>query len=104
MAAAAAAASANGAILAAEINPLKAKKLQNKEKKKKKSRIGCSAQLKEKQKHASKPTSRGRKKFGFEDFRIRLSKNLAIQQLVFPQDEKEAAILLMALSYGLVHG
>jgi hypothetical protein len=28
---------------------------------------------------------------------------LSVQQ-VFPQDEKEAAILLMALSYGLVHG
>jgi hypothetical protein len=23
---------------------------------------------------------------------------------VFPQDEKEAAVLLMALSYGMVHG
>ncbi|XP_047338296.1 putative GATA transcription factor 22 [Impatiens glandulifera] len=39
----------------------------------------------------------------FEDFYINLSKNLAFHR-VFPQDEKEAAILLMALSCGLVHG
>ncbi|KAF5481854.1 hypothetical protein F2P56_002473 [Juglans regia] len=45
----------------------------------------------------------GRKKLCLEDFTISLSKNSAFQR-VFPQDEKEAAILLMALSYGLVHG
>ncbi|KAK7411941.1 hypothetical protein VNO78_03386 [Psophocarpus tetragonolobus] len=39
----------------------------------------------------------------FEDLTLRLSKNLALQQ-VFPPDEKEAAILLMALSHGLLHG
>ncbi|MFQ6638434.1 hypothetical protein Gotur_015124 [Gossypium turneri] len=44
-----------------------------------------------------------RKKLCFEDLRIILSKNSAFHG-VFPQDEKEAAILLMALSYGLVHG
>ncbi|KAL3535620.1 hypothetical protein ACH5RR_004081 [Cinchona calisaya] len=43
------------------------------------------------------------KKNGFEDFLFNLSKNLAFHR-VFPQDEKEAAILLMALSCGLVHG
>ncbi|XP_027173800.1 putative GATA transcription factor 22 [Coffea eugenioides] len=43
------------------------------------------------------------KKSGFEDFLFNLSKNLAFHR-VFPQDEKEAAILLMALSCGLVHG
>ncbi|XP_009768461.1 putative GATA transcription factor 22 [Nicotiana sylvestris] len=44
------------------------------------------------------------KKLGnFEDFLIKLSNNLALHQ-IFPQDEKEAAILLMALSSGLVHG
>ncbi|KAI9112596.1 hypothetical protein K1719_016519 [Acacia pycnantha] len=42
----------------------------------------------------------------FEDFTVSLmSKNLATSSQVFPQDEKEAAILLMALSCnGLVHG
>ncbi|KAK2645391.1 hypothetical protein Ddye_020586 [Dipteronia dyeriana] len=51
------------------------------------------------------PSSKNKKKqqFGFEDLSIILSKNSAYQR-VFPQDEKEAAILLMALSYGLVHG
>ncbi|OIS99899.1 PREDICTED: putative GATA transcription factor 22 [Nicotiana attenuata] len=39
----------------------------------------------------------------FEDFLINLTNNLALHQ-IFPQDEKEAAILLMALSSGLVHG
>ncbi|KAG9159808.1 hypothetical protein Leryth_007819 [Lithospermum erythrorhizon] len=43
------------------------------------------------------------KKLGFEDFLINLSNKLAFHH-VFPQDEKEAAILLMALSCGLVHG
>ncbi|XP_054822225.1 GATA transcription factor 21 [Prosopis cineraria] len=39
------------------------------------------------------------KKFSFEDFTVSLmSKNLAAASQVFPQDEKEAAILLMALS------
>ncbi|CAG7892409.1 unnamed protein product [Brassica rapa] len=42
-------------------------------------------------------------KFCFDDLTILLSKSSAYQQ-VFPQDEKEAAILLMALSYGMVHG
>ncbi|CAN8325976.1 unnamed protein product [Cochlearia groenlandica] len=38
-----------------------------------------------------------------DDLAMILSKSLAYQQ-VFPQDEKDAAILLMALSYGMVHG
>ncbi|XP_010451548.1 PREDICTED: GATA transcription factor 21 [Camelina sativa] len=42
-------------------------------------------------------------KFCFDDLTIMLSKSTAYQR-VFPQDEKEAAILLMALSYGMVHG
>ncbi|KAG2310737.1 hypothetical protein Bca52824_022294 [Brassica carinata] len=42
-------------------------------------------------------------KFCFDDLTIMLSKSSAYQQ-VFPQDEREAAILLMALSYGMVHG
>ncbi|KAH0735769.1 hypothetical protein KY285_011476 [Solanum tuberosum] len=44
-----------------------------------------------------------KKNLCFEDFFVNLSNNLAIHR-VFPQDEKEAAILLMALSSGLVHG
>ncbi|KAG7617382.1 putative GATA transcription factor 22 [Arabidopsis thaliana] len=39
----------------------------------------------------------------FDDLALLLSKSSAYQQ-VFPQDEKEAAILLMALSHGMVHG
>ncbi|KAL5698756.1 hypothetical protein ACHQM5_029750 [Ranunculus cassubicifolius] len=50
-----------------------------------------------------KPSGQNQKKLCFEDFVINLSKNSAYQQ-VFPQDEKEAAILLMALSCGLSHG
>ncbi|CAH8381638.1 unnamed protein product [Eruca vesicaria subsp. sativa] len=42
-------------------------------------------------------------KLCFDDLTIMLSKSSAYQQ-VFPQDEKEAAILLMALSHGMVHG
>lgn len=49
-------------------------------------------------------TSLGKKKkVCFEEFLMSLSKKMAFQR-VFPQDEKEAAILLMALSCGLVHG
>ncbi|CAN4094479.1 unnamed protein product [Withania somnifera] len=44
-----------------------------------------------------------KKKLCFEDLFVNLSNNLAIH-CVFPQDEKEAAILLMALSSDLVHG
>ncbi|KAM7509668.1 hypothetical protein LguiA_020121 [Lonicera macranthoides] len=51
----------------------------------------------------SLPPSQGREKLCFEDFLISLSKNLAFHR-VFPQDEKDAAILLMALSCGHVHG
>ncbi|XP_047945849.1 putative GATA transcription factor 22 [Salvia hispanica] len=45
----------------------------------------------------------GQKRIGFEDFLINLSKNLAFHR-VFPEDEKDAAFLLMALSSGLVNG
>ncbi|CAN8301667.1 unnamed protein product [Cochlearia groenlandica] len=44
------------------------------------------------------------KKLCLEDLNIMLSKNSSAYQQVFPQDEKEAAVLLMALSYGMVHG
>ncbi|XP_015080599.1 putative GATA transcription factor 22 [Solanum pennellii] len=52
---------------------------------------------------SSSSTNNAPKKLGFEDFLINLSNKLAFQQ-IFPQDEMEAAILLMALSSGLVHG
>lgn len=43
-------------------------------------------------------------KLCYKDFTFRiLSKHYSAYQRVFPQDEREAAILLMALSYGLVH-
>ncbi|GER35988.1 GATA transcription factor [Striga asiatica] len=47
--------------------------------------------------------SNGNKKVGFEDFLVNLSKTLSFHH-VFPEEEKDAAILLMALSSGMVHG
>lgn len=52
---------------------------------------------------SSSTINNAQKKICFEDFFVNLSNNLALHR-VFPQDEKEAAILLMALSSGLVHG
>ncbi|XP_060190115.1 GATA transcription factor 21-like [Lycium barbarum] len=52
---------------------------------------------------SSSSTNAPKKIGNFEDFLINLSNNLSFHQ-IFPQDEKEAAILLMALSSGLVHG
>lgn len=52
---------------------------------------------------SSSTSSSSSDKFYSDDLAIILSKSSAYQQ-VFPQDEKEAAILLMALSYGMVHG
>ncbi|KAM7275637.1 hypothetical protein ACFE04_017503 [Oxalis oulophora] len=49
-------------------------------------------------------SSSNNQKLCFEDLTIILSKNSTYNQRVFPQDEREAAILLMALSYGLVRG
>ena len=48
----------------------------------------------------------GRKKLCFEEIKMggRLSEISSSYQRVFPQDEREAAILLMTLSYGLLHG
>ncbi|KAK9275712.1 hypothetical protein L1049_022980 [Liquidambar formosana] len=101
---AAAAAAANGTIIATDHTTSMKTKVQHKDKK---SGNGhAAAQHKKRFKHAGglgSAPSRGRKKICFEDFTISLSKNSAFQR-VFPQDEKEAAILLMALSYGLVHG
>lgn len=99
---AAAAAAANGTILAADATTMKSStKVQRKEKKPKNGN-GVVPQFKKRCKLTASP-SRGRKKICFEDLAISISKNSAFQR-VFPQDEKDAAILLMALSYGLVHG
>ncbi|KAK1377741.1 GATA transcription factor 21 [Heracleum sosnowskyi] len=52
---------------------------------------------------AATSSNQDKKKLCLEDFFLSLSKNLAFYT-VFPQDEKEAAILLMALSFGHAHG
>lgn len=104
---AAAAASANGTTIADQTaSSIKRKKLQKKKENKSKIEFDSSkVQMKKKQKLEAKPSHhQSRKEFiTFEDLTLSLSKNLAVEQ-VFPQDEREAAILLMALSYGLVHG
>ncbi|KAH1057068.1 hypothetical protein J1N35_035133 [Gossypium stocksii] len=99
LAAAAAATASNGTIVATETTTSMKNKVQNKAKR---SSNGCVAKLKNKKCKLSSQ-SQGRNKLCFEDLRIILSKSSAFHG-VFPQDEKEAAILLMALSYGLVHG
>ncbi|OMO67310.1 Zinc finger, GATA-type [Corchorus capsularis] len=103
MAAAAAAAAANGSInnVAAEStkpSSMKISKVHHKAK-----RSSNNGLKNKKCKLSNSQSHQGRKKLCFEDLRVILSKNSAFHR-VFPQDEKEAAILLMALSYGLVHG
>ncbi|KAL9154068.1 hypothetical protein ABFS82_10G089500 [Erythranthe guttata] len=109
---AAAAAAASGAVVAANQPPPVLKiKVQHKEKMGKNN--GHSSLLKKRFKTADNntnaagssadSTNNGKKKLGFEEFLINLSNNLSIHR-VFPDDEKDAAILLMALSSGLVHG
>ncbi|KAJ0091564.1 hypothetical protein Patl1_13465 [Pistacia atlantica] len=93
-----AAAAANGTALAADT---KSKKSKVHHKDKTSSSNNSSLPFKKRCQFGS--PSRGKKKLCFEDLTIILSKNSAFQR-VFPQDEKEAAILLMALSYGLVRG
>ncbi|KAE8726226.1 GATA transcription factor 23 [Hibiscus syriacus] len=96
---AAAATASNGAIVEAETTTsVKSTKVQNKAKR---SSNGCVAKLKNTTKCKLSSQSQGRrKKLCFEDLRVILSKNSTFHR-VFPQDEKEAAILLMALSHGL---
>ncbi|KAL8498134.1 hypothetical protein ACS0TY_021461 [Phlomoides rotata] len=98
---------ARRAMAAAAANGPPAAAVKIKEKKK-----GHSSQLKKRYKMAvggtagvgSAAASNGQlKKSGFEDFLIKISNNLAFHR-VFPEDEKDAAILLMALSSGLVNG
>eukprot|EP00262_Sarcandra_glabra_P003541 TRINITY_DN1427_c0_g1_i1.p1 TRINITY_DN1427_c0_g1~~TRINITY_DN1427_c0_g1_i1.p1 ORF type:complete len:270 (+),score=37.21 TRINITY_DN1427_c0_g1_i1:489-1298(+) len=91
---AAAAAAAAGGLIATK-TCMKSAKV----KKQKRSEGNCPTQYKKRCKIAMQHTS---KKLCLDEFLISLSENSAFHQ-VFPQDEKEAAILLMALSCGLVH-
>ncbi|XP_048334446.1 GATA transcription factor 21 isoform X2 [Ziziphus jujuba] len=113
---AAAAAAANGTVVSVEkaacMKSISKRSGQNKVKADKKSRnMGCAPpQFKKRCKQIlsncpvpNNKLGRNKKKLCFEDLAISISQNSAFQR-VFPQDEKEAAILLMALSYGLVHG
>ncbi|KAJ8766940.1 hypothetical protein K2173_011758 [Erythroxylum novogranatense] len=90
------AAGANCTVFAAKSSAVKTK-VQHKERKTSNSHLP----LKKRCKFTSQ--NRASKKLCFEDLTIILSKHSAFHQ-VFPQDEKEAAILLMALSHGLVRG
>ncbi|KAE8700327.1 GATA transcription factor 23 [Hibiscus syriacus] len=93
-----ASAAANDTVVAAETRTKQS--MENKvQRKKKRSSDDCVPRSKRK----LNSQSQSRKKPCFEDLRIMLSKNSAFHG-VFPQDEEEAAIMLMALSYGLVHG
>ncbi|AES65386.1 GATA type zinc finger transcription factor family protein [Medicago truncatula] len=89
------AAAANGETLVVAEKPyVKGKKLQIKRKRSKTDQ--CAQLLKRKGKSENKCNN-------FEDLITSWSNNLASHQ-VFPQDVKEAAILLMALSSGLLNG
>ncbi|XP_043807642.1 putative GATA transcription factor 22 isoform X2 [Manihot esculenta] len=93
---AAAAAMANGTVVAMETSPMKTK-MHNKEKK---LRTGHIAQGKKLRKPLD--LAQGQKKLcSFKNLAISLSKNSALQR-VFPQDVEEAAILLMELSCGFI--
>ncbi|KAL5999523.1 hypothetical protein ACLOJK_037808 [Asimina triloba] len=94
MAAAAAAAATGGVMATADTLSMASKVPKEK-------RSDCTTQHKKRCKLADAPHPK--KKLLFDDLTISLSKSLAFHQ-VFPQDEKEAAILLMAISYGLVNG
>lgn len=104
---AAAAAAANGTILAVDGASMKnsstTNKVQQKEKKSRMSGTNGCLPFKKRCKLTSPSRGQRKNKLCFEDLTISVSKNTAFQR-VFPQDERDAAILLMALSYGLVHG
>ncbi|KAK6139614.1 hypothetical protein DH2020_026638 [Rehmannia glutinosa] len=103
-----AAAAASGTAAVATHQP-PAMKIKVKHKEKKGKNGNSSSQLKKHYKLMSGTTGSSsdgggqKKKIGLEDFLINLSNNLASQLRVFPEDVKDAAILLMALSSGLVH-
>ncbi|XP_059454277.1 GATA transcription factor 21-like [Corylus avellana] len=103
-----AAAAANGVVVAAaDISSTKSKALHNKEKKSRTSQV---PQHKNKCKLAGTGAGAGAvadsshndRKLCFKDLALSLRNNSAFGR-VFPQDEAEAAILLMELSCGLVH-
>lgn len=106
----AAAAAANGTSTRTETKPpvlIKKTKTPQKDKTKKSSILKRSSSVVSKFKNQGKmdatSSRQDKKKLCLEDFFLSLSKNLAFYT-VFPQDEKEAAILLMALSFGHAHG
>nr|XP_016510501.1 PREDICTED: putative GATA transcription factor 22 [Nicotiana tabacum] len=101
----AAAAAANGETLTTETSSSSMKKKVKHLHKEKITNVNVTLPYKKRCKFGpSSSSNTAPKKLGnFEDFLIKLSNNLALHQ-IFPQDEKEAAILLMALSSGLVHG
>lgn len=88
------AAAANGGLVPTD--PLMNRKVQ----KEKRLESDCMAQYNKRCKVAGPRT---KKKLPFDDFTISSSENSAFHR-VFPQDERDAAILLMTLSYGLVRG
>ncbi|XP_073034082.1 putative GATA transcription factor 22 [Primulina eburnea] len=109
--AAMAAAAANCGVVATDKSPLLAKiKMQHKEKAtgkypkasllmKRSEMEQCEADI-----AGGSKSNIGQKKLGnFEELLMKLSKNLTFHR-AFPEDEKDAAILLMALSSGLLHG
>lgn len=93
----------NGLVVAAaDISSTKSKVLHNKEKKSRTS-LSHVAQHKNKCKlAAADPPAHNDRKLSFKDLALSLRNNSAFGR-VFPQDEAEAAILLMELSCGLVH-
>lgn len=104
------AAAANGTSTRTDIKPavlIKKTKTPQKDKTKKSSILKGSSSVVSKfnnqAKMAATSSHQDKKKLCLEDFFLSLSKNLAFYT-VFPQDEKEAAILLMALSFGHAHG
>ncbi|XP_030530190.2 GATA transcription factor 21-like [Rhodamnia argentea] len=106
-----AAAAPYGAIVPFPTMTLPAKcKLKNKDNKRPASKpaIDQGSETVKKRSKLPSPTSASHgetKELCLEDFATRLSKRYSANlQRVFPQEEKEAAILLMALSCGLVHG
>lgn len=108
---AAAAAATNGAILPPPTLTLPAKcKLKNKCNKRPGSKAAIDQESETIKKRFKLPSptlvsDSETKKLCLEDFAARLSKHYSANlQRVLPQEEKEAAILLMALSCGLVHG
>ncbi|GMH13723.1 hypothetical protein Nepgr_015564 [Nepenthes gracilis] len=99
MATANAAAASKGTVHAVKTQVMNNSKVHHKEKG---SSGGSGLQQKKRSKIAT-TASPDRRKLCLEEFTLYLTKKLSLPE-VFPQEEKEAAILLMALSYGLVHG